>query len=33
MTIKKVELRTTVTGVCKYLHDGDLRAKRVEVKK
>jgi hypothetical protein len=33
MTIKKVELKSTVVGVCKYLHDPDLRAKRVEVKK
>jgi hypothetical protein len=32
MTIKKVELKSTVTGVCKYLHDPDLRAKRVAVK-
>ena len=33
MTIKKVELKTRVIGTCKYLQDGDLQVKRVEVKK
>ena len=28
MKIKKVEIKTTVTGVCKYLQGGDLAAKR-----
>jgi hypothetical protein len=28
MKIKKVEIKSTVTGVCKYLQGGDLAAKR-----
>ena len=32
MKIKKVEIKATVVGVCKYWQDGDLTVKRPAVK-